>query len=81
MYLTGLDHDGTSRDPSSAILRGRLQLNITKSVKIKTVTLTFTGKARTEWPEGKSLLRNTDRFHIMTTLTDFRYSTTKGATV
>lgn len=53
IYLTGLDHDGTSRDPSTAILRGRLQLNITKSVKLKAVTLTFTGKARTEWPEGK----------------------------
>lgn len=58
IFLTGLDHDGTTRDSgsnTSAILRGRLQLNITKSVKIKAVTLTFTGKARTEWPEGRAL--------------------------
>jgi hypothetical protein len=55
IYLSGLDHDGTTRDSSSnstAILRGKLQLNITKSAKIKAVTLKFTGRARTEWPEG-----------------------------
>ena len=58
IFLTGLDHDGATRDSganSSAILRGKLQLNVTKSVKIKTVTLIFTGKARTEWPEGRLL--------------------------
>lgn len=57
IFLTGYDHDGTTRDSqsnSSAILRGKLQLNVTKSVKIKSVTLTFTGKARTDWPEGTS---------------------------
>ncbi len=55
IFLTGLDHDGTTRDSqhnSSAILRGKLQLNVTKSVKIKAVTLKFTGRARTDWPEG-----------------------------
>ncbi|KAE8444877.1 hypothetical protein EG329_014125 [Mollisiaceae sp. DMI_Dod_QoI] len=55
IYLTGLDHDGTtnhSRSNSSALLRGKLQLNVTKSIKIKAVTLKFTGRARTEWPEG-----------------------------
>lgn len=70
IFLTGLDHDGTTRDSgsnTSSILRGKLQLNVTKSVKIKSVTLTFTGKARTEWPEGNSisirsmlLFRNSD---------------------
>jgi hypothetical protein len=30
-----------------------LQLNVTKSAKIKAVTVKFTGKTRTEWPEGK----------------------------
>ena len=56
IFLHGLDHDGTTRDStsrSSALLRGRLRLNVTKSAKIKAVTLKFTGKARTEWPEGK----------------------------
>lgn len=59
IFLTGLDHDATTRDhhtsQSSAMLRGVLRLNITKSVKIKAVTLKFTGRARTEWPEGKSV--------------------------
>ncbi|KAG9246748.1 hypothetical protein BJ878DRAFT_540008 [Calycina marina] len=55
VYLTGLDHDGTTRDSrhhAQAMLRGRLQLRVSKSVKIKAVTLTFMGTARTEWPEG-----------------------------
>jgi hypothetical protein len=56
IFLTGLDHDGTTRDTTSksALLRGKLQLNVTKSAKIKAVTVKFTGRARTEWPEGKS---------------------------
>ncbi|KAE9372330.1 hypothetical protein N431DRAFT_457055 [Stipitochalara longipes BDJ] len=54
IFLTGLDHDGTTRDTSSksGLLRGKLQLNVTKSAKIKAVTVKFTGKTRTEWPEG-----------------------------
>jgi hypothetical protein len=56
VYLSGLDHDGTTRDSqqtsSTAILRGKLRLNVIKSAKIKAVTLKFTGRARTEWPEG-----------------------------
>jgi hypothetical protein len=59
IFLTGLDHDAAARDShpthSSAMLRGVLRLNVTKSAKIKSVTLKFTGRARTEWPEGKSL--------------------------
>jgi hypothetical protein len=56
IYLTGLDHDGTTRDSATngaGILRGKLQLSVTKTAKIKTITLKFTGRARTEWPEGK----------------------------
>jgi len=59
IFLTGLDHDGTTRNSSSsssAMLRGKLQLNVTKSAKIKSVTVKFTGRARTEWPEGKEIL-------------------------
>ncbi|KAH8806336.1 hypothetical protein F5882DRAFT_496598 [Hyaloscypha sp. PMI_1271] len=54
IFLTGLDHDGTTRDTSSksGLLRGKLQFNVTKSAKIKAVTVKFTGKTRTEWPEG-----------------------------
>jgi len=35
------------------MVRGKFQLKITKSVKIKAVSLKFMGKARTEWPEGR----------------------------
>lgn len=62
IYLTGMDHDGTQRSSgggASAILRGKLQLNVTKSAKLKSVTVKFTGKAKTDWPEGK-INRTTD---------------------
>lgn len=56
VYLTGLDHDGTTRNSDSpngvGILRGKVRVNVTKSAKIKAITLTFKGRARTEWPEG-----------------------------
>ncbi|TWU72385.1 hypothetical protein ED733_004242 [Metarhizium rileyi] len=55
IFLTGFDHDGhVPREGQSgtALLRGKLQLNITKNVKIKTVQLKLLGRARTEWPEG-----------------------------
>ncbi|CAL3969236.1 unnamed protein product [Diplocarpon coronariae] len=55
IFLTGLDHDGTTRDSgfsTTSLLRGKLILNITKNVKIKTISLKFTGRARTLWPEG-----------------------------
>ena len=65
IFLNGLDHDGTTRDStssSSALLRGKLQLNVTKSAKIKAVTLKFTGKAKTEWPEGMTTYWGIFRF-------------------
>jgi len=56
VFLTGFDHDNSTRRQqghnSSALLRGKLQLNVSKNVKIKSVTLKLVGKARTEWPEG-----------------------------
>ncbi|CAD6443913.1 1b3bce51-5617-4aa5-8b1d-a78fb18bc6e4 [Sclerotinia trifoliorum] len=56
VYLTGLDHDGTTRNSESnntlGILRGKVRLNVTKSVKIKSITLTFRGIAKTQWPDG-----------------------------
>jgi hypothetical protein len=53
IYLTGFEHDRNHHPNSTAMIRGTLLLDITKSTKIKTVTLTFSGKARTEWPEGE----------------------------
>ncbi|KAI3320398.1 hypothetical protein HD806DRAFT_231123 [Xylariaceae sp. AK1471] len=55
IFLTGFEHDGHPRHESTnstALLRGKLQLNVTKNVKLKSVTLKLQGKARTEWPEG-----------------------------
>ncbi|KAI0481260.1 hypothetical protein GGR56DRAFT_312475 [Xylariaceae sp. FL0804] len=55
VFLTGFEHDGHPRHEaanSSALLRGKLQLNVTKNVKLRSVTLKLHGKARTEWPEG-----------------------------
>ncbi|KAJ9150734.1 Arrestin domain-containing protein [Pleurostoma richardsiae] len=55
IFLTGFDHDGRTRHEShnsTALLRGKLQLNVSKNVKIKSVSLKLAGKARTEWPEG-----------------------------
>jgi arrestin-related trafficking adapter 3/6 len=54
IYLNGFDdaiHNHTVPN-STAMIRGKLILNVTKSAKIKAVTLSFCGRARTEWPEG-----------------------------
>lgn len=55
LYLNGFDlaaHAPSSQN-STSMIRGKLVLNVTKSAKIKAVTLSFCGKARTEWPEGE----------------------------
>ena len=55
VFLSGFDHDANHRNGSqnsSALLRGKLQINVSKNIKIKSVTLKLVGKARTEWPEG-----------------------------
>lgn len=55
VFLTGFDHDGRERrqtQDSTALLRGKLHLSVSKNVKIKAITLKLTGKSRTEWPEG-----------------------------
>ena len=51
LFLSGFEpSEYTDRAP--AILRGSLILKLLKPAKIKTVTLVFRGRARTEWPEG-----------------------------
>lgn len=52
LYLQGFDH-GDSSNRTTAMLRGTFRLKVTKSAKIKSVTLSFRGRAETEWPEGK----------------------------
>ncbi|CAK7205968.1 hypothetical protein SEUCBS139899_008748 [Sporothrix eucalyptigena] len=56
VFLTGFDHNGRSETDreliGSAIVRGKLRLNVTKNVKVRGITVKLQGKARTEWPEG-----------------------------
>ncbi|KAG0129150.1 hypothetical protein HOY82DRAFT_521844 [Tuber indicum] len=51
LFLQGFDQSNRS-DRAPAMLRGSLLLRISKPTKIKAVSLTFRGRARTEWPEG-----------------------------
>lgn len=51
LFLQGL-HQNDHSDRPPAMLRGSLVLRIAKPTKIKTISLTFRGRARTEWPEG-----------------------------
>ncbi|KAK7192196.1 hypothetical protein DPSP01_010203 [Paraphaeosphaeria sporulosa] len=51
LFLQGFEQSDSS-DRSTAMLRGTLNLKITKPTKIKAITLKFRGKALTKWPEG-----------------------------
>ncbi|KAI9369263.1 hypothetical protein BJX61DRAFT_536565 [Aspergillus egyptiacus] len=51
LFLQSYDQN----DPStkkSAILRGQLHLKVTKSVKIKKISICFRGHSQTDWPDG-----------------------------
>ncbi|KAL3456903.1 hypothetical protein BJX64DRAFT_269852 [Aspergillus heterothallicus] len=51
LFLQGYDqNDPTTK--KSAILRGQLHLKVTKSVKIKKISICFRGQAQTDWPDG-----------------------------
>ncbi|KAF2736554.1 hypothetical protein EJ04DRAFT_521953 [Polyplosphaeria fusca] len=51
LYLQGFEQTESS-ERSTAMLRGSLQLKVTKATKIKAIALKFRGKAITKWPEG-----------------------------
>ncbi|KAH6985549.1 hypothetical protein EDB80DRAFT_756638 [Ilyonectria destructans] len=58
VFLSGFDHDGHGHRESQSgttLLRGKLQLRVSKNIKIKAVHLKLLGRARTEWPEGMKL--------------------------
>ncbi|KAI5788573.1 hypothetical protein FPQ18DRAFT_307271 [Pyronema domesticum] len=48
----GRENDEHRESVSPAMLRGQLMIRVTKPTNIKTITLTFKGKAITKWPEG-----------------------------
>lgn len=52
MYLQGFDQSELT-DRTTTMLRGSLHLRISKPAKIKTIFLSFKGRAETDWPEGK----------------------------
>ncbi|KAJ6261942.1 hypothetical protein Dda_2741 [Drechslerella dactyloides] len=52
LFLQGYDPAHQQSVGGPALLRGTLVIKITKPAKIKTITLTFKGRARTDWPEG-----------------------------
>lgn len=56
LFLQGFDQaDAGAR--TTSMLRGSLHLHVSKSAKIKAVTLAFRGRSETEWPEGEWLGR------------------------
>lgn len=55
LFLQGFQ-EGENAQRNTAMLRGALHLKVTKTAKIKAVTLKFKGTATTKWPEGGELL-------------------------
>lgn len=52
LFLQGFDFS-ESRQQMPAMLRGSLVVRVNKPTKMKSISLCFRGRARTEWPEGK----------------------------
>ncbi|ODA77063.1 hypothetical protein RJ55_07581 [Drechmeria coniospora] len=55
VFLSGFSHDSNvqrGEQSGTALLRGRLQLKVSKNVKLKAIQLKLVGRARTDWPEG-----------------------------
>ena len=53
LFLQGFDQSELGNQ-TTALLRGSFHLRVSKTAKIKTISLAFRGKAETDWPEGKS---------------------------
>ncbi|KAL8873317.1 MAG: hypothetical protein Q9174_001193 [Haloplaca sp. 1 TL-2023] len=51
LFLQGFDQSELG-DRTTTMLRGSLHMKVSKSAKIKTISLDFRGRAETEWPEG-----------------------------
>lgn len=57
LFLQGMDQSELGNQ-TTTMLRGTFHLRVSKSAKIKTISLAFRGRAETEWPEGESGSRN-----------------------
>ncbi|KAI9718378.1 MAG: hypothetical protein M1812_004099 [Candelaria pacifica] len=51
LFLQGFEQSNND-NRTTTMLRGYLHLRVTKTAKIKGISLNFRGKAETEWPEG-----------------------------
>jgi len=51
LFLQGFDQSDLGNQ-TTTMLRGSFHLRVSKSAKIKTISLAFRGRAETEWPEG-----------------------------
>lgn len=51
LFLQGFEQSEVG-ERTTTMLRGTLSLRVSKSAKIKAVSLNFRGRAETEWPEG-----------------------------
>ena len=54
LFLQGMDQSELGNQ-TTTMLRGTFHLRVSKSAKIKTISLAFRGRAETEWPEGEAL--------------------------
>lgn len=52
LYLQGFDQADLG-NRATTMLRGTFHLKIQKAAKIKSISLSFRGRAETEWPEGR----------------------------
>ena len=50
LFLRGFEGDTSAQH--TVVLRGMFHLHVTKSTKIRAITLVFHGKATTRWPNG-----------------------------
>jgi hypothetical protein len=51
LFLQGFDQSELGNQ-NTTMLRGSFHLRVSKPAKIKAISLTFRGRAETEWPEG-----------------------------
>lgn len=52
LYLQGFDQAEVG-SRATTMLRGTFLVRVLKAAKIKAISLTFRGRAETEWPEGR----------------------------
>lgn len=57
LFLQGMDQSELGNQ-TTTMLRGTFHLRVSKSAKIKTISLAFRGRAETEWPEGEFASRS-----------------------